>query len=636
MNDPGFGPPRSDQKTDNFKVKEVPPMIHVYKFEDLDGDGVKDAGEPMLTGWEITILETLFDGIENTCYTPCWRTVAPNSTVTVTEIFPAAGWHVSYLDLDGFITSPSVTIDVTFAPGDTEHTVTFGNWEDSEKSGLKFEDQDADGVNDADPADPGLKDWRIFVDYDNDGVRDAGEPYDDTDADGKYTITGIVPGTWTVREELQINWICSFPNPVQKTGAPAGVKESSNCTYSETFTSGSEKFGNDFGNWTPGTKEGTKYEDTDADGSIADETKTLQGWTIYVDYDGDGVNDADEPDDVTDINGDYKITGIVPGTWRVKEVGQANWTCSYPNAGTETAPVTSTKCYHQELFKSNSEFKDNDFGNWTPGDWQGFKCIDLDGDGECEAGEPPVAGFTFYVDLNGNGQYDAGEPMATTDGTGFATISGIPPGNYDVRELVTDGFACTGAQPAGGSVSTSCFINEQFVSGRPAGTPDGYFANIPLEGCTPGYWKQEQHFFAWTAPYEPDSSLLLDSPEAFYFLFGSGYCGEIVKLDSGGDTELCAATLLQGIEFNGGDHLALLRHGSAALLNAASPDVHFGLTPADVRCIVADGLGLVATNDTCPAPSLDVSGAHTLLAMFNESKWPPDYIHNCPLGNDPN
>ena len=118
-NDPGFGPPRSEQKTDNFKVKEVPPRIKVFKFEDLDGDGEYDEGEPQITGWPITILETLYDGstIENTCYTPCDRAVAPNSTVTVTEALPT-GWHVSYLDVDGSVMTAAITVDVVFAPGD--------------------------------------------------------------------------------------------------------------------------------------------------------------------------------------------------------------------------------------------------------------------------------------------------------------------------------------------------------------------------------------------------------------------------------------------------------------------------------------------------------------------------------------
>ena len=48
-NDPGFGPPRNMVKTDNFKVKERPPRICVVKYEDTNGNGVQDAGEPEIT-----------------------------------------------------------------------------------------------------------------------------------------------------------------------------------------------------------------------------------------------------------------------------------------------------------------------------------------------------------------------------------------------------------------------------------------------------------------------------------------------------------------------------------------------------------------------------------------------------------
>ena len=49
----------------------------------------------------------------------------------------------------------------------------------------------ANGKRDA--GEPGLAGWRIWADYDNDGVRDTGEPYDDTDSIGGYAITGIKP-----------------------------------------------------------------------------------------------------------------------------------------------------------------------------------------------------------------------------------------------------------------------------------------------------------------------------------------------------------------------------------------------------------------------------------------------------------
>jgi len=97
-----------------------------------------------------------------------------------------------------------------------------------------------------------------------------------------------------------------------------------------------------------------KFNDLDADGLPREAGEPgLSGWTIYVDYDDDGVKDAGEPSDVTDGSGNYTITGINPGTWKVKEVAQTDWTCSYPNP-----------CHHQEAFQSGGALTGNDFGNW--------------------------------------------------------------------------------------------------------------------------------------------------------------------------------------------------------------------------------------------------------------------------------
>ena len=163
-----------------------------------------------------------------------------------------------------------------------------------------------------DAGEPGLAGWTIYVDYDNDGVKAAGEPSAVTAADGSYTITGINPGTWRVKEVAQAGWTCSYP--------ALGYHE-------ETFTSGAVLTGNDFGNWQPATKSGMKFNDLDADGVKDAGEPGLAGWTIYVDYDNDGVKDAGEPSAVTAADGSYTITGVNQGTWRVKEVAQAGWTC---------------------------------------------------------------------------------------------------------------------------------------------------------------------------------------------------------------------------------------------------------------------------------------------------------------------
>lgn len=97
-------------------------------------------------------------------------------------------------------------------------------------------------------------------------------------------------------------------------------------------------------------------------------------------------------------------------------------------------------------------------------------------------------------------------------------------------------------QPCGDGCSASCAI-------------ESYGA----EGCTPGYWKQEQHFDSWTTPYTPDTQ--------FSAVFEDAFPGK---------------TLLDVMKTGGGGLEALGRHTVAGLLNSASSGVEYGQTTADV------------------------------------------------------
>jgi Domain of unknown function DUF11 len=84
--------------------------------------------------------------------------------------------------------------------------------------------------------------------------------------------------------------------------------------------------------------------------------------------------------------------------------------------------------------------------------------------------------------------------------------------------------------------------------------------NCPAgEGCTPGYWKQPQHFVNWTAPYDPTD------------LFSAHF-----------ENAFPNKTLLQVLSQGGGGLNALGRHTVAALLNAASADVDYLFTAQQV------------------------------------------------------
>jgi hypothetical protein len=79
------------------------------------------------------------------------------------------------------------------------------------------------------------------------------------------------------------------------------------------------------------------------------------------------------------------------------------------------------------------------------------------------------------------------------------------------------------------------------------------------EGCTPGYWKQKQHFDSWPSPYTPGTQ--------FSSVFEDAFPGQ---------------TLLDVLKTGGGGLAALGRHTVAALLNAASSGVDYDFSVADV------------------------------------------------------
>jgi hypothetical protein len=87
---------------------------------------------------------------------------------------------------------------------------------------------------------------------------------------------------------------------------------------------------------------------------------------------------------------------------------------------------------------------------------------------------------------------------------------------------------------------------------------------LGFKGCTPGYWKQPQHFDSWSVYAQTDFYNTVFGVNAFSPTF----------------------TLLQALAQGGGGINALGRHSVAALLNAVSPDVDYPITAAHVIALV--------------------------------------------------
>jgi hypothetical protein len=140
---------------------------------------------------------------------------------------------------------------------------------------------------------------------------------------------------------------------------------------------------------------------------------------------------------------------------------------------------------------------------------------------------------------------------------GLLALAGSPAGSIAVADETTT------SSPSSTSSSTSTSTS---TTVPPTTVPPGQ------EGCTPGFWMQPQHLDAWVG-YSPDQTL-----------------GSVFTL-TGDFAGLADVTLLEALSLEGGPTTVdaaeiLLRQAVAALLNAASPDVDYPLTEAEIIAAV--------------------------------------------------
>ena len=177
----------------------------------LSGPGGRDgSGDPLAAGESVTY--TCTHVITATDDDPLVNTACTTGTATL-------GGASKTLGLAPDTICDSAVVDV-FLPGEL-----------AKGSGTKFLDANGDGVHDANEGP--LSGFVFYVDYNGNSALDAGEPAAVSAADGTWTISGIKPGTWSVREAADPNFTCTAPNP---------------CSRDVVFTGGQTAAAGEFGN----------------------------------------------------------------------------------------------------------------------------------------------------------------------------------------------------------------------------------------------------------------------------------------------------------------------------------------------------------------------------------------------------
>jgi hypothetical protein len=161
-------------------------------FNDVNGNGVRNAGEPAQAGWRVFL-----DANRNGGFDAGERSVVTGSTGAYEFTDLAAGtYHVRTVDQPSWTRSAAAPV-IKLAAGATASGRDHANFRSATLRGNVFVDADRDGEQDVGEA--GLAGVRVFDDKNNNGRFDAGERNTTTDAGGNYTLRNLGPGTRTPR-----------------------------------------------------------------------------------------------------------------------------------------------------------------------------------------------------------------------------------------------------------------------------------------------------------------------------------------------------------------------------------------------------------------------------------------------------
>ena len=355
--------------------------IYGVMFNDLNGNGVKDAGESNLENWRIR----LFKGgvqIDSTLTThDGYRFNNLDSGTYVVREQSQAGW---------IQTSPSsISYTITLGIGDTVNgkDKDFGSFIPGSISGIKFFDIIGNRVRDE--GDPGLPGWRIRL---------SGQRVDSTltDSLGVYHFNNLPAGTYTITEQQQIGWLRTVPDL-------PGV-------YTVNLSAARDTGGFVFGNYSLGQISGIKFNDLNGNGTREYNEPGLAGFKIRL---SGPKNDST----LTSSNGAYTFLGVPSGMYTVSEELQSGWVQTMPD---------SPKTYSIVMVTSGN-FPNNNFGTMHLSAIRGMVFSDLNGNGIKDSGE--TSNRAILVRLSG-----AKADTTFTDSIGQYGFSNLMPGVYSVME----------------------------------------------------------------------------------------------------------------------------------------------------------------------------------------------------------
>ncbi|VTR96973.1 Serine-aspartate repeat-containing protein F OS=Candidatus Accumulibacter sp. BA-93 GN=sdrF PE=4 SV=1: Cna_B: Cna_B: Cna_B: Cna_B: Cna_B: Cna_B: Cna_B: Cna_B: Cna_B: Cna_B: Cna_B: Cna_B: Cna_B: Cna_B: Cna_B: Cna_B [Gemmata massiliana] len=385
--------------------------IHGTKFEDVNGNGVRESSEAGLQGWTIQLLDTN-DNVLATTLT------AVDGSYSFTNLTPGI-YRVREVNQAGWTQITANPGDIGTVSGSNITGVDFGNFKNITIAGTKYTDITGNSFSSDDTPLAG-----ITVNLFKNGALVATTT---TATDGTYSFANQGPGNYFVQELV--------PTGYQQTGGNAG--------YTIVATSGLVSNNNNFDNFQLAKITGKKVNDLTGDGLSSDDTG-LGGVTVNLYKDNaSGVLVAST---TTAADGTYSFDNLAPGTYFVQELVPAGSVQTAGNAG-YTVTVGGTGV------QSGGTATGNDFANFKQVTITGTKFTDITGN-SFSSDDTPRAGVTINLYQNGNFV-----TSTVTGADGTYKFENLGPGTYFVQELVPAGATQTGGNAGYTIAATSGLVS---------------------------------------------------------------------------------------------------------------------------------------------------------------------------------
>jgi len=419
-------------------------------WNDTNGDGVRQIGEPGIGGVKIDLLGSGPDLVLGT-----------SDDVIFPSQFTGAGGAYQFSSLPGWtfrvsvdLTSPALAgfglttgntpLVVSLTPGQQFLAADFGFIEQNSGLGDQvWEDLDGNGALNG--SEVGLPGVQVFIDLNNNNSFDTGEPTANTDANGNYFIPSLAPGTYKV----MVNFSTLPPgNYVATTPYPRTVTLGSNDNRTDV----------DFGfRIDPQTSQlgGLVFNDLFGDGAFTGGDSGLSGINVQLTWAGrDGLfgtgDDQSFGPFATNGAGNWLSPATMPsGIYRVQVVNPPSpgFTQTTPGGNPQTVTVAIGEA------KTNINFgyqqRQASIGNRV---WN-----DANGDGvQAGVGEPGINGVRVNLRYAGpDGILDTADDVlqgpVITSGDGNYSFTNLGAGTYritvDPNSAALTGFAPTTPNP---------------------------------------------------------------------------------------------------------------------------------------------------------------------------------------------